>query len=87
MMRQAARLLSSSFRARTHLCGELGPEHVGQRVVLNGWLQRVREMGAELVFAPLRDHAGAAQLVWKTGVRGPFAPIMLEHFADVVRNR
>jgi nondiscriminating aspartyl-tRNA synthetase len=38
------------------------PEHVGERVVLQGWLHRVRTLGA-LTFAVLRDGRGTAQAV------------------------
>ena len=48
---------------RTHLCGELGPDDVGQRVRLCGWVARRREHGEHLAFVDLRDHTGIVQCV------------------------
>jgi aspartyl-tRNA synthetase len=49
--------------ARTHTCGELTSDHVGQDVVLLGWVHRIREMGASLVFLDIRDRHGITQVV------------------------
>lgn len=40
---------------RSHSCGELRMEHVGQTVTLAGFLENFREVGASLGFAVLRD--------------------------------
>ncbi|WP_425065390.1 aspartate--tRNA ligase [Reyranella sp.] len=47
---------------RTHTCGQLRPEHVGQPARLSGWVQRKRDHG-NLLFIDLRDHYGVTQVV------------------------
>ena len=51
---------------RTHTCGELRMEHVGQTVTLAGWLENLREVGGNLGFLVLRDFYGTTQVVIET---------------------
>ena len=46
---------------RTHRCTELSAAHVGQEVVVTGWVQRRRNLG-QILFITLRDRSGLLQL-------------------------
>ena len=48
---------------RTHTCGELRLSDAGKAVQICGWLENVREVGAELAFAVVRDFYGTTQVV------------------------
>lgn len=47
---------------RSHMCGQLREENIGQEVVLMGWVAKKRNLGS-LVFFDLRDKTGISQLV------------------------
>ena len=52
---------------RTHYCGDLRIANVGEEVVLNGWVQKKRNLGG-LVFVDLRDIKGITQILFDTNV-------------------
>ena len=53
-------------QSRTHTCGELRLEHVGQTVTLAGFMENVREVGQNFAFVVLRDFYGTTQIVVET---------------------
>lgn len=52
---------------KSHNCGELGEKHVGQEVILAGWVHRRRDHGGK-IFVDLRDRQGIVQVVFNPQV-------------------
>ena len=48
---------------RTHMCGQLRSDNIGENVVLNGWIQKRRNLGG-LIFCDVRDKTGITQVVF-----------------------
>ena len=50
-------------QSRTHTCGELRLTDAGKTVTIAGWMENLREVGANFAFLVLRDYYGTTQVV------------------------
>ena len=48
---------------RSHTCGELNAQQIGNKVTLSGWVQKVRNKGF-MIWVDLRDRYGLTQLIF-----------------------
>ena len=64
---------------RTHYCGELTRQHIGERISVCGWVNRRRDHGG-VIFADLRDRSGMLQVVFDPDDADMFAA------AETLRN-
>ncbi len=69
-----------SIFKRSHMCGELRESNIGEKVVLNGWIQKRRNLGG-LIFCDLRDKTGITQIVFNDKI-----PQELFDRADTLRS-
>ena len=65
---------------KSHSCGELRKEHVGDKVTLAGWVDRRRDHGG-LIFIDLRDREGVVQVAFN-----PEISKACHQVADKMRN-
>lgn len=72
--------MKMSVYKRSHMCGELRKENIGENVVLNGWVQKRRNLGG-LIFCDLRDKTGITQVVFNDKI-----PQELFDRADTLRS-
>lgn len=57
----------SKLIKRTHFCGVLNINNIGEEVSLNGWVAKQRSLGS-LIFVDLRDKTGIVQIVFDDSI-------------------
>ena len=72
------------MKIRTHTCGQLSSNDVGESVVLNGWVNTVRLHG-QVVFIDIRDRYGKTQIVFNSvDYSGDFEEVKKISMEDVL---
>ena len=72
------------MKIRTHTCGQLSSNDVGESVVLNGWVNTVRLHG-QVVFIDIRDRYGKTQIVFNSeDYSGEFEEVKKISMEDVL---
>lgn len=67
---------------RTHYCGELRKDHIGEKVLLQGWVHKVRDIG-KLVFVDLRDREGVVQIVGEGQIGQKLRRLKMEWVVEI----
>jgi aspartyl-tRNA synthetase len=57
---------------RSHYCGAVNEQHIGQEVTICGWVHRRRDHGG-VIFLDMRDREGVAQIVFDPDTEESFA--------------
>ena len=72
------------MKIRTHTCGQLSSNDIGESVVLNGWVNTVRLHG-QVVFIDIRDRYGKTQIVFNSeDYSGDFEEVKKISMEDVL---
>ena len=72
------------MKIRTHTCGQLSSNDVGESVVLNGWVNTIRLHG-QVVFIDIRDRYGKTQIVFNSeDYSGDFEEVKKISMEDVL---
>lgn len=67
---------------RTHYNNDLTIENLNEKVVLNGWVSRTRDLGS-LFFVDLRDRFGITQLVFDENTKAEALKLRSEYLIEV----
>ena len=67
---------------RTHNCGELRRENIGERVTLAGWVSKRRNLGS-ICFMDLRDRYGITQITFNEELAQSIKDVRNEYVIQV----